>query len=62
MGRGVGIGSYIIFSWGISNFQENFLIKMCRKTRISSRANSFPRHIRGPPPNGTYVYGAGPAP
>ncbi|KAJ0020200.1 hypothetical protein Pint_32427 [Pistacia integerrima] len=31
-------------------------------TSISKRAYSFPGHILGPPPNGTYVYGAGPFP
>lgn len=52
----------MIFSSGTCKFHLKFLITLCRKTSISTRAYSFPKHIRGPPPNGTYEKGVGPAP
>lgn len=59
---GIGNGSTIIFSSGNSLSHLNLLITLCMNTSISNRAYSFPGHILGPPPNGTYVYGAGPFP
>jgi len=35
---------------------------LCRNTSIFGLTYSYPKHILGPPPNGTWVYGAGPAP
>lgn len=52
----------MIFSLGICKVHLNLLMILCRKTSISTRAYSFPKHIRGPPPKGTYEKGIGPAP
>ncbi|KAK4409262.1 protein MET1, chloroplastic [Sesamum angolense] len=41
---------------------KSFIVEDQENVSISKRANSFPRHIRGPPPNGTKEYGVGPAP
>ena len=53
---------YMIFSFGITFSHLNLFTRLCRNTRISNRAYSFPAHIKGPPPKGTNVYGAGPFP
>jgi len=53
---------YIIFSFGITFSHLTLFIRLCINTRISNRAYSFPAHIKGPPPKGTNVYGAGPFP
>ena len=59
---GTGDGLYTILSWGINLSNLNLLTKLCVKTSSCNREYSFPGHILGPPPNGTYVYGAGPFP
>lgn len=51
-----------IFSLGSTMSNWYFKTTWCKNTSISMRANSFPMHVLGPPPNGTYVYGAGPWP
>ncbi|KAI4368570.1 hypothetical protein MLD38_017114 [Melastoma candidum] len=57
---GVGTGFNLILSSGIAGSHLKFTTRWCKKTRISRQASSFPKHILGPPPNGRYVYGAGP--
>ncbi|KAK2970949.1 hypothetical protein RJ640_004741, partial [Escallonia rubra] len=47
---------------GIDFSNLNFVTTSCTKTSTSNRAYSLPGHIRGPPPKGTKVYGAGPLP
>eukprot|EP01018_Ginkgo_biloba_P037900 Gb_10763 [translate_table: standard] len=59
---GAGMGSTLIFSSLSTNSHLKLFAMLCRNTSISIRANSFPGHILWPPPKGTNVYGAGPAP
>ena len=56
------MGSYLNISSGITKSHLNRFTILCMNTSISSLANSSPKHIRGPPPNGTYEKGVGPAP
>jgi len=55
---GIGIDMYMIFSSLITFSHLNCVTTLCIKTRIASRAYSFPGHIRGPPPKGTKLYGS----
>ena len=59
---GNGTTSTTTASLGSSRTHENRVTKRWRIINISMRANSLPGHILGPPPNGTNVNGAGPAP
>ena len=59
---GKGRGLIDMSSSGSSRVHEKRVTRRWRITRISMRANSLPGHILAPPPNGTNVYGPGPAP
>lgn len=59
---GMGIGLQVTFSSGSQSSILKRLTKWCINTSTSSLAYSLPGHILGPPPNGTYVNGAGPFP
>jgi len=56
------MGLYGTFSSGISKSHLNLFTMLCRNTSMFGLTYSYPKHILGPPPNGTWVYGAGPAP
>jgi len=56
------MGSYVTFSSGISKSHLNLFTMLCMNTSICGLEYSFPMQTLPPPPNGTKVYGAGPAP
>ena len=59
MGEGL---LYMTFSFGSTFSHLNLVTILWIHTSISSQLYSFLGHSRGPPPNGTKVYGAGPFP
>ena len=59
---GKGMTSTTTASLGSLRVQEKWVTKWWRIMSMTMRASSLPGHILGPPPKGTNVNGAGPAP
>jgi len=53
----VGIGSLEKEMSGQRSFHVNLFTRWCIVIRVSSLANSYPGHMRAPPPNATKLYG-----